>query len=77
MKELLRTNDVVQISWVKSVLDQACIGFFVMDRQMSILEGSANAIPQRVMVNDKDYEYARRSLVLAESQLDGLDVLDK
>ena len=48
-KELLRPNDLVLLSWIRSVLDEAGIEFFIADTQMSVLEGSANAIPRRVM----------------------------
>ena len=38
---------------------------FVLDRHMSILEGSASAIPQRLMVLDEDAAAARHLLVEA------------
>ena len=41
-----------------------------MDEQMSILEGSANAIPRRVMVSDEDYAQAVKILEDAQSELD-------
>ena len=62
MKELLRTNDPVLISWVKAVLADENIGTVELDTHMSILEGSANAIPRRLMVADDDYVRARRIL---------------
>ena len=70
MKELLRTNDVVHLSWIKSVFDEANIPIFVMNEQMSVLEGSANAIPRRVMVSDEDYAQAVKILEDAQSELD-------
>ena len=71
MKELLRSNDVVHLSWIKSVCDEANIPIFVMDEQMSVLEGSANAIPRRVMVSEEDYKQAMKILKDAQSELDG------
>ena len=71
MLELLRSNDVVHLSWIKSVFDEANIPIFVMDEQMSVLEGSANAIPRRVMVSQEDYAQAIKILKDAESDLDG------
>ncbi len=62
MKELLRTNDVVKISWLKACLADAAIETFVLDENTSILEGSAGAIPRRLMVIDDDYPRARRLL---------------
>jgi hypothetical protein len=70
LKELLRTNDVVHLSWIKSVFDEANISIFVMDEQMSVLEGSANAIPRRVMVREEDYVQAMKILEDAQSELD-------
>ena len=71
MKELLRSNDVVHLSWIKSVLDEVNIPIFVMDEQMSVLEGSANAIPRRVMVSEEDHAEAVKILEDAQSELDG------
>tara|TARA_B110000196_G_C20671177_1_gene441994 strand:- start:331 stop:459 length:129 start_codon:yes stop_codon:yes gene_type:complete len=42
-----------------------------MDEQMSVLEGSANAIPRRVMVSEEDYAQAIKILEDARSDLDG------
>jgi hypothetical protein len=71
LKELLRSNDVVHLSWIKSVFDEADIPIFVMDEQMSVLEGSANAIPRRVMVSEEDYVQAMKILEDAQSELNG------
>ncbi|MCH6578535.1 MAG: DUF2007 domain-containing protein [Alphaproteobacteria bacterium] len=66
MKELLRTNDMVLISWVRALLAGDDIEAFVFDNHMSILEGSANAIPRRLMVVDEQYDRACRLLDAAE-----------
>jgi hypothetical protein len=71
LKELLRSNDVVHLSWIKSVFDETNIPIFVMDEQMSVLEGSANAIPRRVMVSEEDHAEAVKILEDAQSELDG------
>ena len=62
MKELLRTNDVVKISWLKAYLADADIEAIVLDENTSILEGSAGAIPRRLMVIDDDHPRACRLL---------------
>ena len=54
MVELLRTNDLVLISWITSILGEEGI-----DNHMSILEGNAFAIPRRVMVHKDDYTSAK------------------
>ena len=56
MKELLRTNDMAQLSWFQALLDCEGIQAVVFDTHTSILEGSANAIPRRLMVVDEDFE---------------------
>jgi hypothetical protein len=65
MKELLRTNDPVLISWLQVLLRDEGIESFVFDAHMSILEGSAGAIPRRLMVIDDDLSRTRRLLTEA------------
>lgn len=60
VKELLRTNERVFLSWAQALLAAEEIEAFVMDGHMSVLEGSANAIPVRLMVADEDYDRAKR-----------------
>ena len=69
MKELLRTNDVVKLSWIKALLSDSGIEALVLDEHTSILEGSAGAIPRRLMVIDDDYETARGLLAEAGERL--------
>ena len=62
MKELLRTNDLVKISWVTALLSDCGIEALVLDGNTSIVEGSIGAIPRRIMVVDEDFTAARRVL---------------
>ncbi len=62
MKELLRTNNPVRISWLTALLADAEIEAVVLDTHMSVLEGSASAIRRRLMVVNDDYPRARRIL---------------
>ncbi len=62
MKELLRTNDVVLLSFASALLRDAAIEPVVLDTHTSILEGSIGAIPRRLMVADDDYAGARALL---------------
>lgn len=62
MKELIRTNDAVVISFVESLLKDAGIGLLVADQNMSVLDGSIGILPRRVLVLDDDLEQARRIL---------------
>ena len=63
MKELIRTNDAVIISFVESLLKDAGIGCFIADQNMSVLDGSIGVLPRRVLVVDEDVVAARRILV--------------
>ena len=70
MKELFRTNDPVLISWAEALLAGEGIDIFVLDANMSVLEGSANAIPRRLMVGDGDFRAARALIDAARAELD-------
>lgn len=71
MIELLRTNDLVLISWLTAVLGEVGIEIIVFDTHASILEGSANAIQRRIMVIDDDYAEAKRTFEEAAAELGG------
>ncbi|WP_186386365.1 MULTISPECIES: DUF2007 domain-containing protein [unclassified Stappia] len=60
MVPLLKTNDMVLISYVEALLDEAGIGHLVLDGNMSILEGSIGIIARRVMVTEDDLDAAVR-----------------
>jgi hypothetical protein len=65
MRELLRTNDAVRLSWLTALLADARIEAVILDSHMSMLEGSISAIQRRLMVASEDYAQARRLLVEA------------
>lgn len=62
MRELLKTNDLVLLSYAVHLLDEAGIGCEVFDTHMSAVEGSIGAIPRRLMVSAEDFAAARRTL---------------
>jgi hypothetical protein len=62
MIELVRTNDLVVISYIEALLRDADVAHFVADQNMSIMEGSLGVLPRRVMVAEDDAERARRLL---------------
>jgi hypothetical protein len=66
MKELLRTNDTVRLSWLQALLSSAGIETVVLDRHTSIIEGSIGAIPRRLMVPDEEWARARDLLAEAD-----------
>lgn len=65
MKELLRTNDPVRLSFVEAILTAAGIESVVLDQHTSIVEGSIGAIQRRIMVADRDH--GRAQLLLSEA----------
>ncbi|MEH6475038.1 MAG: DUF2007 domain-containing protein [Sneathiella sp.] len=60
MVELIRTNDLVLISYLVSVLKDEEIDAVVLDEHTSILEGSIGAIQRRVVVLEEDLIAAKR-----------------
>jgi hypothetical protein len=62
MRELLRTNDTVRLFFLRVLLRDAGIDAIVLDQHMSVLEGSASAIPRRLMVAEEDEARARHVL---------------
>jgi hypothetical protein len=65
MKELLRTNDFVRLSWAQALLSSAGIETVVLDTHTSIIEGSIGAIPRRLMVAAGDHDRASALLAAA------------
>jgi hypothetical protein len=66
MVELVRTNDLVLISAVESVLQDADIPCFVADRHASVIDGSVNFVQMRVLVPEDREAEARDVLTEAE-----------
>jgi hypothetical protein len=62
MKEVLRTNDLVLLSYATHVLAEAGIEAVVFDAHISAVEGSIGAFPRRLMVDDDDIMKALREL---------------
>jgi hypothetical protein len=69
MKELLRTNDVVRLSWAQALLRDAGIDSVILDHHTSLVEGSIGAIPRRLMVAEGDHDRARTLVAAAEDGL--------
>ncbi len=66
MTELLRSNDMVLLSWVEVYLRDAGIESVLLDQNISILEGSIGAFNRRLMVLDNDEARARALLQEAD-----------
>ncbi|RPE66255.1 putative signal transducing protein [Pacificibacter maritimus] len=70
MKQLLRTNNPMQIIYAKALLSDEDINCFEMDVHMSVLEGSIGILPRRLMVLDADLAQARRILIENDFELE-------
>ena len=55
MKELIRTNDLILISRIQSILINATIHYELLDVYASTVEGSINAIQKRIVVSNDDF----------------------
>jgi len=62
MRELVRTNDAVLITAIEALLNGAQIKYLVVDRNMSVLEGSIGIFPRRILVDEEQFDAARRLL---------------
>ena len=63
MHELVRTNDAVLVSAIEALLNGAEIPHLVLDRNMSVLEGSIGILPRRILVRESHIAIARRLLM--------------
>jgi hypothetical protein len=54
MREILKSNNVVELNFAEVVLKDAGIPSVVLDSHMSIMDGSMVILPRRLMVSDED-----------------------
>lgn len=62
MREILRTNDMVVLSFARTVLGEAGIEVIQADTHMSVMEGSIGMFPRRMLVLEEDWHKARTAL---------------
>ena len=58
METLIKSNDRIYISWIKSILKAHNIEYFTFDEEMSMTEGNITGIPIRIIVNDNEISKA-------------------
>jgi hypothetical protein len=68
MREILKTNNPVELNYAEVVLRDAGIASVVFDENMSVLDGSMVILPRRLMVADSDAKRAELILRDALSQ---------
>jgi hypothetical protein len=66
MEEVFRTNDLVKLSYIEHLLQEAGITYFVADQHMSAVEGNIGAFPRRVMVREDAFRAAEKALAEVE-----------
>jgi hypothetical protein len=71
MVELVRSNDVVFLSWAQAMLAAEGIEAILLDGHMSVVEGSIGAIPRRLAVAEPDLARAQELLRAAGAEADG------
>jgi hypothetical protein len=62
MREILKSNNPVLLSFAQALLSDADIAHEVFDTNMSIMDGSLGILPRRLMVADEDFTRARTLL---------------
>ena len=68
MQVLIRSNDIIYLTWVKSILSHNNIEFFVLDESMASTEGNISAIPVRILVDDDDLKKAK--YLISQTEID-------
>jgi hypothetical protein len=65
MREILKSNNMVELNFAEVVLKDAGIPSVVLDTHASIMDGSMVIVPRRLMVADEDE--ARARAIVAEA----------
>lgn len=62
MVELIRSNDLVLLSYVRALLQGEHIKHYGLDEHMNMMDGNIAAIPRRLMVDDENLKRAQQLL---------------
>jgi hypothetical protein len=62
MREVLKSNNPVILSYATHILEQSGIDALVFDTHASIMDGSTIMVPRRLMVADDDFSRAEKLL---------------
>ena len=73
MKELIRSNDAVLLSYIDALLKEAAIPHEIADMHMSIMDGSIGVLPRRMLVSDEHFDAAREIMEAANIELPEAD----
>jgi hypothetical protein len=67
MREIIRSNDPVLLSFAQALLRDAGLHVVVADQNMSVMEGSIGILPSRLLVTNDEWLAAAR--ILADADL--------
>lgn len=73
MREVLKTNNPVELNFAEVVLADAGIASVVFDGHMSVMDGSMVILPRRLMVADGE---ADRAIAILRAALDDAPAWD-
>lgn len=62
LRELVRSNDAVHLSWAQAMLRAEGIESLLVDLHVSAVEGNIGAFPRRLLVAEEDLGESRRIL---------------
>ncbi|MEP6830265.1 MAG: DUF2007 domain-containing protein [Rhizomicrobium sp.] len=62
MREVLKSNNPVVLSYATHILEESGIDALVFDTHASIMDGSTVMVPRRLMVADDDFNRAEKLL---------------
>ena len=62
MVELVRSNDLVHLSWAVAMLEAEGIACVLLDAHVSAVEGSIGVFPRRLLVAGADLDRAQAVL---------------
>jgi hypothetical protein len=65
MREVLKSNNPVDLSYAQAVLKDAGIPTVMFDDHMSVMDGSMVILPRRLMVSEEDADAAAALLKTA------------
>ena len=60
MKDVIRTNNLILISRVQTILDDAGIQNKLLDTHASNIEGNISAIQRRLVVSNDDFHQSQK-----------------
>lgn len=59
MRVLVKSNEVIYLSWIKHILNENEVKFILFDEFINSIEGNITAFPMRILVSDEDFNKAK------------------